>query len=912
MYSGKIAHIADIHIKNKYREFSNLFDSLHNEKPDIIVLAGDIVDSITNITPTVIMEVTSFLSSLTAIAPVIMIPGNHDISCKINDIDFFTTIVNNHKILSPPRFNYWRHSGIYEFQDIIWTVVICDEDIPNYEFNINTQILLFHEDLKRITPEMISQYTGVMAGHIHLRKKIAENAAYCGSLFQQNIKESHLNHGYLLWTFNADIVKISEIDIENNYGFLKVELIDGIDVTTLPIPNMVEYYDIYHSNTDADILNTVIKYYSEKYDKRPRNIINKNNSIESISDSEYSFLDITDINLHNILITQYLNNDNRYLDKILKLHSYYYNNYVVNYNKSKLKLLSLEFENMYNFIGKNKIDFLKMNNKLSGIISSNTTGKTSFIDIILYALYDIHPRVSTKQDIINKECSSFNVFIEFELNDIYGYIKKEMGSVVFFYNNKNLTQKTILQTLNEIKKTIGTQYNALTTSYLLQYKYNTFINSSAIIRKQKISSILALDFFSQIEEQIIKLITENTGKCNSYIPLTKETTEKINIRIKQIINEHAPVVNIDNQALFTKLLEYPPDLVKSLIAKFKQHGISYLFKISKNEVNSIDKTLVNAIKEIALILIEIEYYKIYHNVYQNIDLQHIYKELVILCRNTVDITEYEQAMEYQEILKTYRQIIKPSEGIISVFLSKYRFNIENEVNAMLTNIGITIKINDDYDIYYTTNNISWLNVSIASGYQKFIINVVFTLYLWKVSNVIIPDMFIIDEGFGTCDQASIEIITKFLLNIAHSKDFPSIIFIISHIDYLNSHIEAPLYIIDNTIVNSKQKISFAISENTGDTLENMGDTSGDTSGITSGNTSGITSGDTLESMDDTSGNTSGITSGNTSGITSGNTSGITSGDTLESMDNFYCNICNKYVKIKNKVRHLESKKHKTY
>ena len=29
MYHYKVAHIADIHIKNKYIEFTNLFESLH-------------------------------------------------------------------------------------------------------------------------------------------------------------------------------------------------------------------------------------------------------------------------------------------------------------------------------------------------------------------------------------------------------------------------------------------------------------------------------------------------------------------------------------------------------------------------------------------------------------------------------------------------------------------------------------------------------------------------------------------------------------------------------------------------------------------------------------------------------------------------------------------------------------------
>ena len=46
MFCCKIAHIGDIHIKNKHIEYYNLLNILHDEKPDIIVLVGDIIDSI--------------------------------------------------------------------------------------------------------------------------------------------------------------------------------------------------------------------------------------------------------------------------------------------------------------------------------------------------------------------------------------------------------------------------------------------------------------------------------------------------------------------------------------------------------------------------------------------------------------------------------------------------------------------------------------------------------------------------------------------------------------------------------------------------------------------------------------------------------------------------------------------------
>ena len=255
----KIAHIGDIHIKNKYVEYYELLEVLHDSHPDIIVLTGDIIDSVINITPSIILDVNTFLTSLINIAPIVMIPGNHDISCKVNDIDFFTVITqNSNELLKPPRFNYWRHSGQYEFNNILWTVIAPDEDVPSYSFDIRTQILLFHETLERLNVESFHIFSAVMAGHLHSRQMIGINGAYCGSLFQQNINESHNSHGFIMWDIFNDCAMTTFIDIQNKYGFLKVELENNNDVTELPIPNSVVLYDIYYNNSTSDYLNDII------------------------------------------------------------------------------------------------------------------------------------------------------------------------------------------------------------------------------------------------------------------------------------------------------------------------------------------------------------------------------------------------------------------------------------------------------------------------------------------------------------------------------------------------------------------------------------------------------------------------------------------------------------------------------
>lgn len=80
----KIALASDIHIRplKRHKEykivFSKFYDILKREKPDIIVLGGDIAHSKTNISPEFIDLTTEFFRNLASIAPTYIILGNHD------------------------------------------------------------------------------------------------------------------------------------------------------------------------------------------------------------------------------------------------------------------------------------------------------------------------------------------------------------------------------------------------------------------------------------------------------------------------------------------------------------------------------------------------------------------------------------------------------------------------------------------------------------------------------------------------------------------------------------------------------------------------------------------------------------------------------------------------------------------
>jgi DNA repair exonuclease SbcCD nuclease subunit len=269
----RIAHLADIHIQDRRRDeyaavFARLYESLRKEAPDIIVVAGDVFDNKMRATPHNLEDVATFLTSLADVAPVVLIAGNHDTNCLApGSLDLLTPLVADHRALQPPRLTYWRRSGVYVAHGCVWTVIATDGERPaeSAERDVVTaagletapHICLFHEEVNgalmpngtqmrdfKLATTSFGQYDLALGGHIHLRQRFAPRAAYCGSLIQQNIGESHHGHGYVLWEVEASgehapyhttPPRMRGIDIANDKGFVRIEVdAAGRDVTAPP------------------------------------------------------------------------------------------------------------------------------------------------------------------------------------------------------------------------------------------------------------------------------------------------------------------------------------------------------------------------------------------------------------------------------------------------------------------------------------------------------------------------------------------------------------------------------------------------------------------------------------------------------------------------------------------------------
>ena len=88
----KIVHISDIHYGRMFNEESlkRLVNSINEQKPDIVVLTGDLIDKDTNMTTNMANKISEFLNKIEATSGKYAINGNNDLK-----FDEWTNIITN-------------------------------------------------------------------------------------------------------------------------------------------------------------------------------------------------------------------------------------------------------------------------------------------------------------------------------------------------------------------------------------------------------------------------------------------------------------------------------------------------------------------------------------------------------------------------------------------------------------------------------------------------------------------------------------------------------------------------------------------------------------------------------------------------------------------------------------------------
>ena len=431
-----ICHLADIHIRkvpvrNEEYEFvfKNLIESLIKEKPDRIVIVGDLVHDYLDLQGEQLILAHELLNALATIAPVRITRGNHDCRKKnLKRVDSIKAIV---KTLNNPDVVYYDKTGFYVDDDIIWAVWHHGEaknnpwktkdgkkiDINQNEFTV---IDLFHDpvtgcksttgfEMKSKSYYKLSDFKGNLSffGDIHrmqffddVHKKGMNNAqtkAYCGSLIAQDVTEGDDNfHGYLLWDVQGKVAK--PIPIANEWSFKNVKITPYTDFDDLEfdISNPTEHMRIRFvwgtlpQTRTKENERKLAEYIKSKY----KNVIlsHKNEFIETTKidvNENVTLENIVDANVQHEIFGEYLEKigtDKQLINDIIALDNEISAGITVD------DVSNIEW-NIVKFGGKNFMSYRELDidwrdmDGLFQITGINTAGKTTIMKLISYILF---------------------------------------------------------------------------------------------------------------------------------------------------------------------------------------------------------------------------------------------------------------------------------------------------------------------------------------------------------------------------------------------------------------------------------------------------------------------------------------------------------------------------------------------
>ena len=574
----KIAHCADVHIKNlkyhyEYKHiFAQMYDILRDESVDCIYIGGDIAHTKTQISPEFVEICSDFFTNLANIAPTYVILGNHDGNLRNSTRqDAITPIV---KALKNPNLHLLRNSGEHKVNESITFNVlsIFDEEgwiKPSDPSKIN--IALYHGAIAGVETDtgfvlthgdhdcsIFDGHDFAMLGDIHKTNQIVDadgRVRYCGSIVQQNHGETN-NKGFLTWEINSkDDFTVKHHKLINPKPFVTLNLTPkGRLPNKVKVPPNARLRLIGNNSIPIDKLRKAIDSAKHKYS--PESVTFLNKSLDSRGNVEKLTSGLNKENLRDMavqekLITEYLKDfeiNQKTLDQIFALNRKY--NSMINTENEvsrnvNWKLNSLEWDNLFNYGEGNKIDFDKLNG-IVGIFGKNYSGKSSIIDSLLYGMFNSTSKNERKNlNVINQNRDDGNAVLMATIGDdkykitrdsekytknVKGNEVTEAKTNVNFVkmdgdDEQSLNGMTRAETDHNIKKTFGTMEDFLLTSMAAQFGALSFIGEGSTKRKEILAKFLDLVVF----EDKFKLAKKDSAELKSALKRLEgnDYTEKI-------------------------------------------------------------------------------------------------------------------------------------------------------------------------------------------------------------------------------------------------------------------------------------------------------------------------------------------------------------------------------------------------
>ena len=548
----KIAHAADIHIKNlKYhweynKIFEQMYETLRKEKVDYIYIGGDIAHTKTQISPEFVDMCSGFLSTLADIAPTYVILGNHDGNLRNSSRqDAITPIVD---ALSHPNLHLLKDAGeVHVTDDLCFNVLsIFDEDNwtkPTAPDKIN--IAFYHGSVSGVKTDIgwvmehgdhdVSIFEGfdyAMLGDIHKTNQILDEEGrvrYSGSIMQQNHGETN-DKGFLIWEIeDKDKFNVRHALLSNPKPFITIELTQkGRMPKGATIPKKARLRLVSNNNLPLNVMKRAVDIARHRFQPESITFLNRaagaRGSIE-LNGKNFLKENLRDITVQEKLMRECLEgfevNDDM-LQRVFNLNRKY--NKMAEDSEDvarniNWKLKSFEWDNLFNYGPNNKINFENLNG-IVGVFGKNYSGKSSIIDGLLYTIFNTTSKNERKNlNVINQNkdgCQGTAEIIIGTNTYTIGrtsekYVKRLKGEETLeaktdleFSVYDPITDESVslngtsrIQTDANIRKNLGTIEDFLLTSMASQLDSLQFIKEGSTRRKEILAKFLDLEVFEK-------------------------------------------------------------------------------------------------------------------------------------------------------------------------------------------------------------------------------------------------------------------------------------------------------------------------------------------------------------------------------------------------------------------------------
>jgi hypothetical protein len=317
---------------------------------------------------------------------------------------------------------------------------------------------------------------------------------------------------------------------------------------------------------------------------------------------------------------------------------------------------------------------------------------------------------------------------------------------------------------------------------------------------------------------VIKKQLTYMEKVDSDNAIYKEEINKLEIQLTQFQNSQTYILNFELSEIYLDA-EYKLENISEKILHYDNFKLYFSFQKFKN-LKILSEKFETEIKKNILfqnlsdfknkIIILKKNEKINEKVKiiektistlaADMDIYILKKEKIVATMSTINEknTQMNELMENiiltndeLAFLNTYQKCVDKKTGISQKILADLCGIMTIECNKILSEIAefqILILMETKILRIYTIEQTVKIPASMASGYQKFIMDmilrIVLTTCLAKSNNISNPNILILDEGFGCLDKKNFVEVAKVLKTLKNK--FKSIL-IITHIEELKSY-----------------------------------------------------------------------------------------------------------------------------